>query len=195
MLEELFVSRVRVKVLQLFITSPDQLLHVREIVRRVSEEINAVRRELSRMEKYGMVTSEWRANRRLYRFRKDYIYYRELLGLIAKTVGLGGNIVKNRSKLGKIKYAFISSRFLKGAEAKSDEVDLLIVGQIILPELQVLIGDEQAKREREINYSFMDEAEFKFRVRRRDPFIIKVLIQSKIMLLGDEEEMLDGVIP
>lgn len=193
-MEELFVSRVRVKLLQLFLSSRETLLHVREIVRRVSEEINAVRRELARMEKYGLVQSEWRANRRLYRFRKDYIFYREILGLVAKTTGLGGNIIKNKTKLGRIKFAFLSSRFLQGFPSGADDVDLLVVGSIVLPELQALVADEQAKRETEINYSFMDEAEFKFRVRRRDPFILKVLMQPKVMLAGDENEMLEGVI-
>ena len=195
MLEELFVSRVRVKILQLFLSSPQEtLLHVREIVRRVDEEINAVRRELARMEKYGEVVSEWRANRRLYRFRKDYLYYKELLSLVAKTTGLGGNLIRNKVKLGKIKFAFVSTRFLKGVSSPSSDVDLLVVGQIVLPELQAVISDEQAKRELEINYSFMDEAEFKFRVRRRDPFILHVLVQPKVMLLGDEDELLEGVI-
>ena len=195
MLEELFVSRVRVKILQLFLSTPlESLFHVREIVRRVSEEINAVRRELSRMEKYGMVSSEWRANRRLYRFRKDYIFYRELLSLVAKTSGLGGNIVKNKAKLGKIKFAFITTSFLKGNSSNTEDVNLLVVGSIVLPELQSIIADEQAKREQEINYSFMDEAEFTFRVKRRDPFILRVLLQSKVMLLGDEEELLEGMI-
>lgn len=195
MLEELFVSRVRVKILQLFLTSPQEsLFHVREIVRRVSEEINAVRRELARMEKYGMVTSEWRANRRLYRFRKDYLFYRELLSLVAKTSGLGGNLVKNKARLGKIKFAFVSTKFLKGGSSNTEDVNVLIVGSIVLPELQSIIADEQAKREQEINYSFMDEAEFRFRVRRRDPFILRVLLQPKVMLVGDEEELLEGVI-
>lgn len=195
MLEELFVSRVRVKILQLFLSSPQEsLFHVREIVRRVSEEINAVRRELARMEKYSMVSSEWRANRRLYRFKKDFIYYKELLSLVAKTTSLGGNLIKNKQKLGKIKFAFISTRFLKGNfSATTDDVDILVVGNIVLPELQAIISDEQAKRETEINYSFMDEAEFRFRVKRRDPFILKVLIQSKVMLIGDENELLEGV--
>jgi len=193
MLEELFVSRVRVKILQLFLTSPAGLFHVREIVRRVDEEINAVRRELARMEKFSMVTSEWRANRRLYRFRKDYLFYSELLGLVAKTSGLGGGIVKKRQNLGKIKYAFLATRFLEG-RTETENVDLLIVGQVVLPELQALIADEQAKRETEINYSYMDVAEFQFRVRRRDPFILRVLTQPKIMLLGDEAELLEGVI-
>ncbi len=194
MLEELFVSRVRVKILQLFLSHQDQLFHVREIVRRTQEEINAVRRELARMEKYGMVTSEWRANRRLYRFRKDYIFYNELLSLAAKTTGLGGNIIKNKNKLGKIKFVFISTRFLQGKPAGSEDIDLLVVGQVVLAELQSIISDEQAKKEAEVNYSVMNEEEFRFRVRRRDPFILRVVVQPKIMLFGSEEELLEGVI-
>ena len=195
MLEELFISRVRVKILQLFLShSKDSLFHVREIVRRVSEEINAVRRELARMEKFGMMASEWRANRRLYRFKRDYIFYKELLSLVAKSTGLGGQLIKNKNQLGRIKFAFISTRFLKGLPSSADGVDVLVVGQIVLPELQAIIADEQAKREAEINYSYMDEAEFKFRVKRRDPFILHVLVQPKVMLIGDEDELLEGVI-
>lgn len=193
-MEEILVSRVRVKILQLFLGSPDGFFHVREIVRRVDEEINAVRRELARMEKFGLVASEWRANRRLYKFRKDYLFYEELLGMVAKSSGMGGNIVKNKARLGKIKFAFLANRFLQGGKAGSEDVDLLIVGTIILPELQSIVADEQAKREAEINYSYMDEAEFLFRVRRRDPFILRVLVQPKIMLVGSEEELLEGVI-
>lgn len=192
-MEELFVSRVRIKLLKLFLTSQEPLLHVREIVRRTEEEINAVRRELMRMEKFGMVSSEWRANRRLYHFRKDYTFYRELLGLVAKSAGLGGAIVKNRGRLGRIKYAMVATRFMKNQPSGVEDVDLLVVGQLVLPELQAIIADEQAKRDAEINYSFMDEAEFQFRVKRRDPFILRVITQAKIMLLGDEEDLLSGV--
>jgi len=193
-MEDLIVSKVRVKILALFITSQDPLLHVREIVRRVDEEINAVRRELARMEKFGLVSSEWRANRRLYRFRRDYKFYPDILSMVTKSFGVGGGIVKNQARLGRIKFSFISTRFLKNEVSGPEDVDILIVGQIVLPELQAIIADEQAKREREINYSFMDEAEFNFRVRRRDPFILRVLIQPKIMLIGDEANLLSGVI-
>lgn len=192
-MEELFISKVRVKLLKLFLTTEEPLLHVREIVRRTQEEINAVRRELLRMEKFGLVSSEWRANRRLYHFRKDYVFYPQLLGFVAKSTGLGGAIIKNRARLGRIKYAMMATRFVKNQPSAQDEVDLLVVGQVVLPELQSMVADEQAKRENEINYSFMDEAEFQFRVKRRDPFILRVLIQPKIMLLGEEEEMLSGM--
>jgi len=193
-MEELIVSKVRVKLLQLFLTSEEPLLHVREIVRRTGEEINAVRRELLRMEKFGMVVSEWRANRRLYHFRRDFVFYSQLLGLVAKSTGLGGAIIKNRGKLGRIKYAMIAVRYLRNQPSGAEDVDLLVVGQIVLPELQALVADEQAKRENEINYSFMDESEFNFRVKRRDPFILRVLTQARVMIIGDEEEMLSGVV-
>jgi len=88
----------------------------------------------------------------------------------------------------------MATRFAKNETSAPDEVDVLVVGQIVLPELQSLISDEQAKREREINYSYMDEAEFNFRVRRRDPFILKVLVQPKIMLIGDEMDLLSNIV-
>ncbi len=169
-------------------------MHVREIVRRIDEEINAVRRELSHMEKAGMVSSEWRANRRLYHFRKDYIFYPQLLGFVVKSTGLGGAIIKSKGKLGRIKYAMVATRYAKNLPSSTDDVDLLVVGQIVLPELQSIISDEQARKDNEINYSFMDEAEFHFRIKRRDPFIVKVVTQPKVMLLGDEEELMSGVV-
>lgn len=193
-MEELFVSRVRVKLLQLFLGTTETLIHVRELVRRTDEEINAVRRELGRMERFGLVSSEWRANRRLYHFRKDYIYYAQLLGMVVKSTGLGGAIIKNRNRLGKVKYALLATRFIRNQPSSTEDVDLLVVGQIVLPELQAMIADEQVKRETEINYSFMDEAEFNFRVKRRDPFILRVLLQPKIMLIGDEGDVLSGVV-
>ncbi|MBI5619863.1 transcriptional regulator, partial [Candidatus Gottesmanbacteria bacterium] len=50
MLEDLIISRVRVKILTLFLSHPGVIFHVRDIVRKIGEEINAVRRELSHME-------------------------------------------------------------------------------------------------------------------------------------------------
>src|SRR3990167_4122310 len=114
MLIDLLISKVRVKILELFLGNPDQIYHVRDIVRRVDEEINAVRRELARLEKSGLLASEWRANRRYYFVKKDYIFYFELLSMINKSVGLGGDILKNKGKLGKVRYAMLSGSFVRG---------------------------------------------------------------------------------
>lgn len=189
MLIDLLISKVRVKVLELFLANPGQLYHVREIVRRVNEEINAVRRELSRLEKTGLLASEWRANRRFYSLKRDYIFYPELLSIVNKSVGLGGAIIANKAKLGKIRYAMLSGSFTKGKPYAPNDIDLFIVGTIVLPELSVIIKEEEARRNREINFTPMTEEEFAFRKNRRDPFVLNILSKPKVMLIGDEEEM------
>lgn len=189
-LEDIIISRVRVKILTLFFTHPGTIFHVRDIVRKVGEEINAVRRELSHMEKAGMVSKEQRANRLFYVFRKDYPLYFDLLELIGKTSGLGWDIIKQKAKLGKIKFAMISGRYLRGTAKKSStDVDLLIVGNVVLPELSQLVKAEELRREREINYTAMTEEEFNFRKSRRDPFALSILEGSRVMIIGDEEEL------
>ncbi|MBI3341668.1 hypothetical protein HY024_00940 [Candidatus Curtissbacteria bacterium] len=189
MLNELLISKVRVKILELFLSTPEANFHVRDIVRRVSEEINAVRRELARLEKIGLLASEWRANRRFYSVKKDFIFYPELLSIINKTVGLGGALIKNKAKLGKVRYAMLSGSFVRGKPFNQNDVDLFIVGTIVLPELGSLVRDEEARRDREINFTPMTEEEFNFRKNRRDPFVISILAKPRVMLIGDEEEM------
>jgi uncharacterized protein len=189
-LEDIIISRVRVKILTLFLSHPGVIFHVRDIVRKVDEEINAVRRELAHMEKAGMVSKEQRANRLFYSFRKDYPLYFELLEIIGKSFGLGGDILKNRAKLGKLKFVMVSGSYLRGLTKKSQtDVDLLVVGTVVLPELSQIIKAEEARREREINYTVMTEEEFAFRKSRRDPFVLAVIGGSRVMIIGDEEEL------
>ena len=190
MLEDIIISRVRVKILSLLLGHPGVIFHVRDIVRRVDEEINAVRRELAHMEKAGMVSKEQRANRLFYSFRKAYPLYFELMELIGKTSGLGADVIKQRAKLGKLKYVMVSGRFLRGLVKKSQtDVDLLVVGSVVLPELSQIIKAEEARRDREINYTVMTEDEFTFRKSRRDPFVLSVIGGSRVMIVGDEEEL------
>lgn len=190
MLEDLIISRVRVKILQLFYLSLGNIYHVRDIVRRVGEEINAVRRELLHLEKAGILAKEHRANRLFYSLRKDYPLYFDLLYLMAKTKGLGGSILKNKAKLGKIKFALISGKFVRNLPRSASDVDLLVVGKLVLPELSQLVRAEEVRREKELNYTVMSEEEFEFRKKRKDPFILSILAKSKVVVIGDEEELL-----
>lgn len=186
---DILISKVRVKIFELFLGNPGQNYHVREIVRRVGEEINAVRRELARLEKTGFLTSEWRANRRYYFVKRDYVFYSEFLSMVNKSIGLGGAIIKNKAKLGKITYAMLSGSFVKGKPYAQNEVDLFVVGAIVLPELSSIIKEEEARRNREINFTPMTDEEFNFRKSRRDPFVLSIISKPKVMLIGDEEEM------
>lgn len=191
MLRDLMVSKVRVKLLQAFLSNPKEIFYVRQLVRLIGEEINAVRRELGRMEKAGMIQKESRGNRLYYWFNKDYLLYNDLLSLVAKTVGLGGEILKKKNKLGRLKFVMLSGRYVRGLAPKEGGVDLLLVGEIVLPELAKIVSEEEKKLAREINYTVMSKEEFTFRQRRRDPFLLGIMTGSRIMILGDEEEMLN----
>jgi len=191
MLEDLIVSKTRVKLLELFLSNPGKIFHVRDLVRRVDEEINAVRRELAHLEKHSIVSKEPRGNRLYYSMRRDYTLYYDLSDIFAKTRGLGFEILKNKQKLGKIKYVAFSARFARRApKVDPDKVDVLIVGEIVLPELALLVRGEEAKRGEEINYTVMSEDEFVFRKKRHDPFIVATLSGGHVMIVGDEEELL-----
>ncbi len=159
------------------------------MVRKVDEEINAVRRELANLEKAGVLKKEPRGNRLYYWLNTNYLYFSELLVIFAKYSGLGGQIIKNRNRIGKIVFCVFSSKFVRKEERGEEEVDVLVVGEIVMAELAGLIKAEEEKRGREINYTTMSEEEFVFRKKRNDPFLEVILRASKYMILGDEEEL------
>lgn len=190
MFDDLITSKSRVKLLSVFLANPSEMYHVRELVRRTEDEINAVRRELAYLEKKGILDKEPRANRVYYSLAKNYPFYFDLLNIGVKTIGLGADIVKNRGKLGKIKYAMFSGRFARHLPKQTESVDVLFVGTVVLPELALIIKNEERRIGSEINYTIMSEEEFEFRKKRSDPFIITILSGSRVMLLGDEENLL-----
>ncbi|MEK7112377.1 MAG: hypothetical protein AAB875_03540, partial [Patescibacteria group bacterium] len=120
----------------------------------------------------------------------DYPLFGDLLSLVSKTTGLGRSIIENRNKVGKVSYVMFSGRFVRGKNKKSeDDIDILIIGEVVLPELATLIRMEESKKSREINYTVMSKEEFDFRKKRRDPFLLSILSGSRVMIIGDEEEL------
>src|SRR5258706_9057364 len=113
MLADFITSKSRIQLLHVFLTYPYEMFHVRELVRRTGDEINAVRRELGFLEKRGVLSREPRANRVYYSINKNYTFYFDLLRIGAKVTGLGAEVIKSRVKLGRIKYAMLSGRFVR----------------------------------------------------------------------------------
>lgn len=189
-LNDIITSKVRVKILELLLSNVNEMYHVRAIVRETKEEINAIRRELQRLEKAGVFKREPRGNRIYYFARPDYEFYGDLLSMVAKTVGLGATLIQNKSKIGKISFIMFSGRFARNKKRRrDDEVDILVVGEVVMPELAALIRVEESKRGNEINYTVMSREEFDFRKKRRDPFLLGILAGSRTMIIGDEEDL------
>lgn len=189
-LNDFITSKVRIKIINLFFADVTEMYHVRGIVREIKEEINAVRRELKRLEDAGIVRKENRGNRVYYWPRTDYLLYGDLLSMVSKVTGLGSEIINGKSKLGRLNYVMFSGRFARHKEpSKEEEVDVLVVGDINLSELATLIRVEESKRGREINYTVMSREELEFRKKRRDPFLLGILSSSRVMIWGDEESL------
>lgn len=179
------LSKVRVELLEIFFQEPTEMWYVRELTRKTGEEINAVRRELDRMTGNGLLSTENRGNRKYYSLNKDYDFYPELMHLVIKTTGLGAKIRKNRKKLGKVKFVCFSEKFVRREAVVRDEVAILVIGDIVLPELAALVREEEKLRGSEINYTVMSEDEFAFRKSRRDPFLLGILDKPLLMIVGD----------
>lgn len=190
-LTDFMISKVRVKMLELFFRDTSQLYYVRQITRLIDEEINAVRRELERMSDAGILKNEKRGNRLYYYLNRQYDYYPELLRLVVKSSGLGKAIKKNRRSIGNPKFVMFSSKFAQHKNRGVDEVDMLLVGDIKMQQLEPLIKAEEKLRKHEVNYTVMTADEFDFRKARRDPFVNEILAGGRIMIIGDEDALVE----
>lgn len=189
-LSEIITSKVRVKILDLFFTDVKEMYHVRGIVREIKEEINAVRRELERLETVGLLKKEKRGNRLYYYLNPEHHFYGDLLSMVCKTTGLGSEIIQNKNKIGRLSLVMFSGKFARKKDRRrEDSVDVLVVGEVVLPELTAIIRKEEVKRNKEINYTVMSREELEFRKKRRDPFLQEILSGSRVMIIGDEDSL------
>ncbi len=184
-LKHLLVSKTRLKLLQTLFYLPNEYYYVRELTRIIKEEINSVRRELKNLKTAGLINSEWRANRLYYWANPNSALFRDLLSLTHKTSGLGQKIVKNKQKTGQIKYLIYSQNFLRNLPNSGQDLDFLLVGRVIIPEVGELVREEEKRRGREVNYTVVDEKEFSLRLKNRDPFVVDLLLGDRAFIIGD----------
>lgn len=190
MLEYIIPSKTRRKILSLFFQNIDQNFHLRKVQREVTEEINAVKRELNILEKEGVLKKERRANKLIYSLNNKYVLYDEFLRIFTKDSRFVKKIISNLSRIGQIKYIVLSLKYPKKQRILESEVYLLFIGVIVVPEVVVLISEEEKIFGSEINYTIMTEQEFLFRKKNSDPFVWTFLKQPKIMIVGGEENLL-----
>lgn len=189
MLQNIIPSKARRKILQLFFHHPQEHYYLRHIVREVHEEVNAVKRELDILSEAKVLLKEKRLNKIFYSLNKNYLFYDEFLRIFAKMGVLNNLLQKNLSKIGKVKFAVMSRDLARDLPLKKDEIYVLYVGHIVLPEVESIMQKVDKELDREINYTVMTEEELQFRKKNNDPFIWRFLKQPKIMLIGAEEEL------
>jgi predicted nucleotidyltransferase len=188
MLERLFSSRVRVKLLTIFLTNPHSRFYTRELERLLGESPYAIQRELRRLEGIGLLEAERQANIRYYWVNERFPIYSELRGMILKTSGLGDTLKEALVPLSTIKEAFVYGSVAAGDEDGSSDIDVMIVGEVDLLRLSEVISGLEDSTGREVNYSVYSGEELERKLREGDPFLANVLSGPKIMLIGPEDE-------
>jgi predicted nucleotidyltransferase len=189
MLQKLFSSRVRVEILNVFLINPERELYVREVERLTGEDYKNVSMELRNLKGIGLLSSRNEGNLKYFSLNKEFVIYEELKSIFMKTKGAVGILRQAVSTKQDIDYAFIYGSFATGEERAESDIDVMVIGGISLEEVLALIRGPEERLSRDINISLYDLQEIRKRVKDRDPFIMEVLEGSKIMLVGDENEL------
>lgn len=201
MIEQLFGSKTRVKLLQLFYSNPNRSFYVREITRKIDEQINSVRRELANLLNVGIIISDNTNNRLYYEVNQDYEFYPPLQAIFGKGVTAapakptptkGKKVVtadavtpeQERLKaLGHLELVLYTGQFTRD---ESSGIDMLIVGDVNQNAVQKYVSELEAQESKDIRYTVMSMTEFNYRRQIKDRFISAVLEAKKQVLVDTQ---------
>ncbi|RJQ50349.1 MAG: ArsR family transcriptional regulator [Nitrospiraceae bacterium] len=179
MLSKLFTSGIRADIMSLLFNNPEEKFYVREIARLANKNASGVKRELDKLEKMELVTSEREGNLKYFRVNRNSSLFPELKGLIAKSLGLPGAL-KSVLKASDTKASFIYGAYVD--DTNLHYLDLFIVSDS--NNIDKIVGDLEKRFGREIRYTVMNQAEYKAKKKSGDRNLKKLLSSKKILLLG-----------
>lgn len=194
MIEQLFGSKTRVKLLYLFYGNPNRSFYVREITRKIDEQINSVRRELSNLLAIGIITSDSTDNKLYYEVNQKFEHYEPLLSIFGgkakpSVAAKGKSSTANQDDIqsvGNIELALLTGQFTRD---ESTGIDLLIVGNVNQNKLQKYIIELEAKEGKEIRYTVFSGDDYRYREQIHDRFL-DLLKSAKKQLLVDKHNRL-----
>jgi len=185
-INRLFSSKIRIKLLDIFLSLPNARFYIRELERKIDEEAKNISRELQNLETLGLLISEKQGHQKYYSVKENFFLYPELKRIIFKTTGVLGLLKEALAKLKGIEASFIYGSYATGKETESSDIDLIIIGKPDLTELNEMICRLENKLNREINYMCFDRKEYEERKKTKDAFISGVLSDEIMMIKGSE---------
>lgn len=192
MIDALFGSKTRVKLLHLFLDNPGQSFYVREITRIIDEQINSVRRELSNMLEVGVITSDSADNKLYYQANQRYEYYVPLRTIFsdqkiaASVPSVSGDVPawhKLIIEMAGVRIAIVAGMLVQGS---SGSVDLLLVGDIPAKRAAQVIASIESDIGRELSYTILPYDEFYYRLSVHDKFISGVTRNKHLVLIDTD---------
>lgn len=190
MLKKLFISKVRIKILEKYLLNPHVAFHVRGMVRDLNEEINAVRRELINLEEVGILISKKDKNKLVYKLNPDYPQLFELQTLIIKNSKLGKKILDRVSNIDGLNAVIITESFLLGKSLNDDDIDILFLGDAKIKDIKNSITELEKDFDRELRASAMKKEDFDFAKKKKDDVVMNLLDQNIILIYGTPADLL-----
>jgi predicted nucleotidyltransferase len=184
-------SKVQQRVLALIFGHPERSFYTSEIVRRIHSGTGAVERELSRLERSGLVSVERIGNQKHFRANRESPVFAELQGLVLKTVGLTEPLRKALQPYSnKIKVAFVYGSVAKGSDTAQSDIDLMVIGdELTYSDLYTALQNAGSLLQRKVSPLFLSVRDWKRKASQKDSFAAKVKAQPKLFVFGSEEDV------
>ena len=183
-------GKTRQAVLAFLYGQTDSSFYTKQILDAVKTGRGAVQRELQNLMDTGIIIREVQGRQVYYRANKNCPIYAELKSIVTKTFGVADVL---RQSLGpaarKIQVAFIFGSIASGAEQRTSDIDMMVIGKTTFSEIVSLISPSQKTLGREVNPVVYPASEFKQKMRENHHFLKIVLEGDKIFLIGDEGEL------
>jgi len=183
------LTKNRAELLKLFFTNSDRAFYMQEIGRILGKKPGTFQRTLNNLVLEGTLESEYRANARYFKVNKNYPLFEELKSIVFKTVGVSGSLKGVLERVGNVEFAFIYGSFAKAKEDYMSDIDLITIGDLDEDRLIGELDKLEEQLQREINYKLYTLKEFRKEVEGRTPFLVEILRDKKVMVIGDETEL------
>jgi predicted nucleotidyltransferase len=183
----MFKSNTRKELFRLYFTNPESEYYLRELERILDIPVSMIRKELVRLEREGMFLSYKRGNQTHYRLNKAYALFSELKSIVFKTIGIEGTLKNILANVKGIEAAFIYGSFAKRNEKPTSDIDLLIIGDIDEDFLVQELRKIENEIKREVNYTLFLRNEFKKKKTNKDSFVLDLIANPKIFLIGGQD--------
>lgn len=185
-----FFGAYRRQVLGLLLLHPDESFHLREIARATNTHPGTLRRELAQLADAGVLSREKLGNLVRYKAETACPIYDELRGILKKTAGVADVLREGLASLSdKISVAFVYGSVASGAERRSSDIDVMVVGSVSFEEVVGALHSSQEELRREINPNVYGLAEFKKKAKEKGSFLARVLGEPKLFILGKEHDL------
>jgi predicted nucleotidyltransferase len=184
-------SQVQQRVLALIFGNPERSFYTSEIVRRVHSGTGAVERELSRLQRSGLVSVERIGNQKHFRANRQSPVFGELQSLVRKTVGLTEPLKTALAPYSdKIRAAYVYGSVAKGSDTAHSDIDLMVIGdELSYSDLYTALQNAEGILQRKVSPLFFSEKDWKRKASKKDSFVKKVCAQSKLFIFGSEKDI------